>query len=104
MHSQMACAHVANKCLPCGILAVLSHLNVPHPSNSAIYAVTNVPCHVRCCKTARQPSIVHRRFLRFIFAWLPKLGLQPATKAYGMVIKVSEYGCSFAKARDYCGR
>ncbi|DBA67847.1 TPA: putative alkaloid biosynthetic cluster, variant 4 [Trebouxia sp. C0005] len=32
------------------------------------------------------------RFLRFIFAWLPKLGLRPATKVYGMVIKISPEG------------
>lgn len=28
------------------------------------------------------------RFPRFIFAWLPKLGVQPKTKQFGMVIKV----------------
>ena len=44
-----------------------------------------------CCETPRFQSVMHCRCLRFIFAWLPKLGLRPATKAYGMVIKVSKY-------------
>ena len=35
------------------------------------------------------------RFLRFVFAWLPKIGVQPKLKQFGMVVKVRRETLAF---------
>lgn len=35
------------------------------------------------------------RFVRFIFAWLPKIGVQPKLKQFGMVVKVRPEALAF---------